>query len=35
MSESQKIVQQWFDCIAAGDADAAFALFADDISYDL
>ena len=35
MSESKKIVQQWFDHIAAGNAQAAFALFADDVVYDL
>jgi uncharacterized protein len=35
MSENKKIVQQWFDHIAAGDAAAAFALFAEDIVYDL
>ena len=35
MSETQKIVQQWFDHISAGEAEAAFALFADDIVYDL
>jgi len=35
MSENQKIVQQWFDLIAAGDAAAAFALFAGDVVYDL
>ncbi len=35
MSETQKIVQQWFDHIAAGNAEAAFALFADDVVYDL
>lgn len=35
MSDNQKIVQQWFDHIAAGDAAAAFALFADDIVYEL
>lgn len=35
MSENQKIVQQWFSHIAAGDAAQAFALFADDIVYDL
>ncbi|MEQ8660413.1 MAG: nuclear transport factor 2 family protein [Gammaproteobacteria bacterium] len=35
MSETQKIVQQWFDHIAAGNAEAAFALFAEDIVYDL
>ena len=35
MSETQKIVQQWFDHISAGEAEAAFALFADDIVYEL
>jgi ketosteroid isomerase-like protein len=35
MSESQKVVQLWFDHISAGDADAAFALFAEDVVYDL
>ncbi len=35
MSDNQKIVQQWFDHIAAGDAAAAFALFADNIVYEL
>lgn len=35
MSETQKVVQQWFDHIAAGEADKAFALFADDIVYEL
>ncbi len=35
MTETQKIVQQWFDHIAVGDAQAAFALFSDDIVYDL
>ncbi|MFT4560533.1 MAG: ketosteroid isomerase-like protein [Gammaproteobacteria bacterium] len=35
MSENQKIVQQWFDHISAGNAEAAFALFSDDIVYDL
>ena len=35
MAEAKQIVQQWFDFIAAGDAQAAFALFADDIVYDL
>lgn len=35
MAESKQVVQQWFDHIAAGDAQAAFALFADDIVYDL
>lgn len=35
MAEAKQVVQQWFDYIAAGDAQAAFALFADDIVYDL
>ena len=35
MSANQKVVQQWFDHIAAGDAAAAFALFSPDIVYDL
>ena len=35
MSDSRQIVQQWFDHIAEGDAEAAFALFADDIVYEL
>ena len=35
MTETQKIVQSWFDHIEAGDAEAAFALFADNIVYDL
>lgn len=35
VTENQKIVQQWFDFIEAGDAEAAFALFAEDIVYDL
>jgi ketosteroid isomerase-like protein len=35
MSENRKIVQQWFDLIAVGDAAGAFALFADDIRYTL
>ena len=35
MSETQQIVQQWCDHIAAGNAEAAFALFSDDIVYDL
>jgi len=35
MSGNKAIVQQWFDHIAAGEAEAAFALFADDIVYDL
>ncbi|MFT4581520.1 MAG: ketosteroid isomerase-like protein [Gammaproteobacteria bacterium] len=35
MSENQNIVRQWFDHIGAGNAEAAFALFSDDIVYDL
>jgi ketosteroid isomerase-like protein len=35
MSPTQKIVQAWFDHIAKGDAQAAFALFAKDVVYDL
>ena len=35
MSENKKIVQEWFDQISAGNADAAFALFSDDIVYDV
>ena len=35
MPGSREIVQQWFDLIAKGQAQAAFALFSDDIVYDL
>lgn len=35
MTDNQKIVQQWFDCIAAGDAAGAFALFDEDVVYHL
>ena len=35
MSPTQKIVQAWFDHIANGDAEAAFALFDENIVYDL
>ncbi len=35
MSPTQKIVQAWFDHIAAGDAAAAFALFEENVVYDL
>jgi len=35
MSGSREIVQTWFDLIAKGDAQGAFALFADDVTYDL
>ena len=35
MSSSRAIVQQWFDLIAKGEAQRAFALFSDDVVYDL
>src|ERR1700746_662646 len=35
MSGSREIVQQWFDLIARGDAQAAFRLFTDDVVYRL
>jgi ketosteroid isomerase-like protein len=35
MASSREIVQQWFDLVAKGQAQAAFALFSDDIVYDL
>ena len=35
MTKNQEIVQSWFDLIAEGKAQAAFALFSDDIVYDL
>jgi ketosteroid isomerase-like protein len=35
VSTNRKIVQSWFDLIAAGDATAAFALFAKDVRYTL
>jgi ketosteroid isomerase-like protein len=35
MSSSREVVQQWFDLIAKGDAQGAFALFTDDVTYDL
>jgi uncharacterized protein len=35
MSASREIVQQWFDLIARGDAQAAFRLFTDDVVYHL
>lgn len=35
MTENQKIVQAWFDHVSKGEAEAAFALFAADIVYDL
>src|SRR5688500_14008525 len=34
-SSSREIVQRWFDLIAEGNAQGAFALFTDDVSYDL
>ena len=35
MTKNQEIVQSWFDLIAEGKAQAAFALFSDDIVYNL
>jgi ketosteroid isomerase-like protein len=35
MSASREIVQQWFDLITKGDAQAAFRLFTDDVVYHL
>ena len=35
MRSSREIVQQWFDCIARGDAPAAFALFDPEVIYTL
>jgi ketosteroid isomerase-like protein len=35
MSKSRETVQSWFDLIAKGDAKSAFALFTDDVVYDL
>jgi ketosteroid isomerase-like protein len=35
VTDNQKIVQQWFDHVSASDAEAAFALFSEDIKYDL
>jgi len=35
MSGSRETVQQWFDLIARGDAQAAFRLFTDDVVYRL
>ena len=35
MTKNQQIVQSWFDLIAQGKAQDAFALFSDDIVYDL
>lgn len=33
MSGEKAVVQEWFDKLAVGDADAAFALFAPDCTY--
>jgi len=35
MSPSQAVVKQWFDHIADGNAEAAFALCTDDVAYNL
>jgi uncharacterized protein len=35
MPSSRETVQKWFDLIAKGDAQSAFALFTDDIVYTL
>ena len=35
MPNSREIVQSWFDLIGKGQAQAAFALFADDVVYHL
>ena len=35
MADNKTIVQQWFDLVAAGDAQGAFALFADDVVWNL
>lgn len=35
MTDEKKTVQQWFDCIARNDGEGMFALFADDVVYDL
>ena len=35
MSPTQQVVQSWFDFIAQGDAEAAFALFDENVVYDL
>lgn len=35
MATNKEIVQQWFDCIARDDGPGAFALFAEDVVYDL
>lgn len=35
MPTNREIVQSWFDLVSQGDAKGAFALFADDVTYDL
>lgn len=35
MTDEKKTVQQWFDCIARNDGEGLFALFADEVVYDL
>jgi len=35
MSKSRETVQLWFDLIARGDAQGAFALFSNDVTYTL
>ena len=35
MSDEKRTVQRWFDCIARNDGEGMFALFADDVVYDL
>lgn len=35
MPNSREIVQTWFDRVAAGDPEGAFALFSPDVTYDL
>lgn len=35
MSDNQQIVRHWFERVSVGDADAAFALFNEDIEYEL
>jgi len=35
MTETQEIVRRWFDYLALGDAKAAFALFSNNIVFDI
>lgn len=35
MTDNKRVVQQWFDCVARNDGEGLFALFADDVVYDL